>query len=68
MLGPIGVFVTYNGTRALPSTSLSSAQKKHVIDFVFLSKSYLLGVGLTKALPAGPYFLEPASGNIFEGK
>ncbi|RDX49271.1 amidase signature enzyme [Lentinus brumalis] len=61
-----GIYVTYNGTRGLPSASLLSAQKTFGINFVFLSKSYLLGIGLTKALPAGPYFLEPASGNIFE--
>ncbi|KAI0696652.1 amidase signature enzyme [Cerioporus squamosus] len=61
-----GIYITYNGTRALPSTSLLSVQKTLGINFVLLSKSYLLGIGLTKALPAGPYFLEPASGNVFE--
>ncbi|KAI0700994.1 amidase signature enzyme [Cerioporus squamosus] len=61
-----GIYLTYNGTRALPSASLHSALKKYGINFVFLSESYPSGIGLTQALPAGPYFLEPASGNIFQ--
>ncbi|RPD57766.1 amidase signature enzyme [Lentinus tigrinus ALCF2SS1-7] len=61
-----GIYVTYNGTRTFPSTSLLTAQRSFGIDFVLLSQSYLFGVPLMNALPAGPYMLEPASGNIFE--
>ncbi|KAI0365605.1 amidase signature enzyme [Pilatotrama ljubarskyi] len=61
-----GVYITFNGTRGVPLTSLGGAQKKFGIDFVLCSKSYPLGVGLTKPLSSGPYFLETASGNIFE--
>ncbi|KAI0767056.1 amidase signature enzyme [Fomes fomentarius] len=61
-----GVYLTYNGTRTIPSSSLLLAQRKFGIDFVILSDKYLLGVGLTKSLPSGPYFLETTTGNIFE--
>lgn len=64
----VGVYLTYNGTRSVPSASLLLAQKKFGIDFVILSEKYLLGVGLTNSLPSGPYFLETATGNIFEGE
>lgn len=63
-----GVYVTFNGTRGIPTTSLVSAQKKFGIEFVLRSKSFLLGVDLKMPLPSGPYFLEPATGNIFEGQ
>ncbi|KAI0359644.1 amidase signature enzyme, partial [Trametes cingulata] len=62
-----GVYMSFNGTRGTPLTSLGAAQRKFGIDFVIRSKSYPLGVGLTKPIPSGPYFLEPATGNIFEG-
>lgn len=68
MLRSAGIYVAYNGTETSPSTSLSSAQKEYSTKFIFLSKSYPGGVELTKALPAGPYFLEPASGDIYEGE
>ena len=54
-------YPVYNGTRSLLVASLLTAQKKFGVDFVFLSKSYQPRVGLTKFLPAGPYFLESAS-------
>lgn len=62
-----GMYITFNGTRGVPRTSLGSAQKALGIDFVLRSRSFPSGVGLTKQLPSGPYFLEPATGNIFEG-
>ncbi len=62
-----GIYLICNGTRAFPTTSSFLAQEKFGIDFVFLSKSYPLGIELAKVLPAGPYFLEPASGNIYQG-
>ncbi|CDO69603.1 hypothetical protein BN946_scf184875.g6 [Trametes cinnabarina] len=61
-----GIYVTFNGTHGAPRTSLGSAQKAYGIEFVLRSKSYSFGTALTKALPAGPYFLEPLTGNIFE--
>ncbi|TFK85923.1 amidase signature enzyme [Polyporus arcularius HHB13444] len=61
-----GIYLTYNGSRALPTTSSFLAQETSGIDFVLLSKSYPLGIELAKVLPAGPYFLEPASGNIYQ--
>ncbi|OSD00197.1 amidase signature enzyme [Trametes coccinea BRFM310] len=61
-----GIYITFNGTRGVPRTSLGSAQKALGIDFVLRSRSFPSGVGLTKQLPSGPYFLEPATGNIFE--
>ena len=62
------MYLTYDGADNAPDALLLSAQEMFGIDFVFLSESYSSGVGLTKSLPAGPYFLEPASGNIFEGE
>ncbi|KAL1941453.1 hypothetical protein VTO73DRAFT_7270 [Trametes versicolor] len=61
-----GVYLSFNGTRGIPVASLGSAQKKFGIDFVLRSKSFLGGVSLKTPLPSGPYFLETATGNIFE--
>ncbi|KAI0753089.1 amidase signature enzyme [Daedaleopsis nitida] len=61
-----GVYITYNGTRPSPSISLLSAQKEFGIDFVLTSGSYPSGVELTRSLPSGPYFLEVATGRVFE--
>ncbi|KAI0827924.1 amidase signature enzyme [Trametes gibbosa] len=61
-----GVYVTFNGTRGRPSTSLGSAQKKFGIDFVLRSKSFSFGVDFKTPLPSGPYFLEPATGHVFQ--
>ena len=58
----------FNGTESSPSVSLSNATKEIGVDVVLLSEKYFGGVALTIALPAGPYFLEPSTGNIFEGK
>ncbi|KAI0669701.1 amidase signature enzyme [Trametes maxima] len=61
-----GVYISFNGSHGIPSTSLGSAKKKFGIEFVLRSKGFPLGVSLTKTLPSGPYFLEPATGHIYE--
>ncbi|KAI0628977.1 amidase signature enzyme [Trametes polyzona] len=61
-----GVYITFNGTHGRPLTAIGSTQKTFGIEFVLRSKSYSSGVNLKTTLPSGPYFLEPATGNIFE--
>ena len=62
-----GVYVTFNGTSGTPKTSLGGALTHFGIKHLLRSKRFSAGVDLTTPLPSGPYFLETATGNIFEG-
>ncbi|KAI0079266.1 amidase signature enzyme [Panus rudis PR-1116 ss-1] len=60
-----GIYVSFNGTGRNPSVSLSRDVVKG-LQVTLQSKQYPSGVSTSLPIPAGPYFLNPDNGDIFE--
>ncbi|TCD66406.1 hypothetical protein EIP91_001397 [Steccherinum ochraceum] len=60
-----GVYILFTG-KGKPTASVSFASQAFNTSLVLKSPQYTGGIALTKPVPAGPYFLSPGSGQIFE--
>ncbi|KAI0790562.1 amidase signature enzyme [Abortiporus biennis] len=61
-----GVFVSFTGSSRSPTTSLTFGPRQFGVQFVLRSQQYSSGIGASKSLPSGPYFLEATTGNVFQ--
>ncbi|TCD63124.1 hypothetical protein EIP91_005996 [Steccherinum ochraceum] len=60
-----GVYILFTG-QGKPTASVSFASQAFNTSLVLMSPQYSGGIALTKPLPAGPYFVSPGSGEIFQ--